>query len=487
MVSVMDRWRELPNWCEPRLATQPTPGRVSRLPQIAGLAQRLGIPLMPWQAYAIRVGTEIDESGLPAYRDVLVTAGRRAGKTIISFLVMLDRCLQQGPRKIVVHTAQGLTDLTESWEEELDPIITESGLGAVAKYKGSFGSFKPRVIFRANGSRINLLSASGKTGHGKKTDLVVFDEAWTILDATREQALKPTLRTVPDAQTWTISTEGNDRSWYLSTKIDRYSERLLSGQPTMSCILTWGADENADIEDPAVWAKSVPSWGINVGPREIQHEFNEFDNKADFARAVLNIRQGQEQTAAISASAWNAVVGEAKDLAGDIWLGADATPERDRAIIVASDGAAVEVVEARNGVLWINDFLDQLAAKNADVVGVVTAARGPLGGLIDRNVGGLRLIELTATEVADACTNFYDAVIAESISVLRHHELDAARRVSTVLPRSGKWVWGRVDSTTNVSPMYAATFALEGARNRQDSIGFWVGGLDQFSYRDTRE
>ena len=69
----------LPRWATPRSADRETLGG-----EVGALARQLGQPLMPWQQLVADVGLELDpESGLPAYREIVVTVPRQSGKTTL--------------------------------------------------------------------------------------------------------------------------------------------------------------------------------------------------------------------------------------------------------------------------------------------------------------------------------------------------------------------------------------------------------------------
>jgi hypothetical protein len=69
--------------CPPRYATRRRAERETFGPELAAIADKLGQPLMPWQRLVADVGGEISElTGLPAYREVVVTVPRQSGKAL---------------------------------------------------------------------------------------------------------------------------------------------------------------------------------------------------------------------------------------------------------------------------------------------------------------------------------------------------------------------------------------------------------------------
>ena len=57
------------------------------------IGEALGQPFMPWQSLIADVGCEIDgDTGLPAYRRVIVTVPRQQGKTTLFLSWQINRC-----------------------------------------------------------------------------------------------------------------------------------------------------------------------------------------------------------------------------------------------------------------------------------------------------------------------------------------------------------------------------------------------------------
>src|SRR6266702_1850339 len=209
--------------CSPKFATRRRPERDSFGPELARIAASLGQPFMPWQSAAAMVGCEIDgQTGLPAYRKVLITVPRQQGKTTLYLSWQIDRCIS--PRwaqpQRSAFTAQSGKDARDKWLDELFPLIRRSralkpGAGLTARIYEGMGN---EYIKFTNGSLIRLLSTSASSGHSKTLHQAVLDEIWHDTDSRREQGLGPAMLTIADAQLLFCSTAGNDASVIL----DRY-------------------------------------------------------------------------------------------------------------------------------------------------------------------------------------------------------------------------------------------------------------------------
>lgn len=69
--------------CTPRFATPRNYSRKTLGPLVGEIASALGTPLMPWQQYVADVALEIDpDTGLLAYREIVLTVPRQSGKDL---------------------------------------------------------------------------------------------------------------------------------------------------------------------------------------------------------------------------------------------------------------------------------------------------------------------------------------------------------------------------------------------------------------------
>src|SRR5882724_7540862 len=206
--------------CSPKHATRRRPERPTFGGELVSIGSALRQPFMPWQRDAAMVGCEIDPAtGLPAYREVIITVPRQQGKTTLYLSWQINRCTS--PRwaqpQRSAFTAQSGKDARDKWLDELFPLIRRSRkvmplVGRI--YEGMGNEY---VRFR-NGSLIRLLSTSTSSGHSKTLHQAVLDEIWHDADNRREQGLRPAMITTADAQVLVCSTAGTDASVVLNRK-----------------------------------------------------------------------------------------------------------------------------------------------------------------------------------------------------------------------------------------------------------------------------
>src|SRR5215471_14351615 len=160
--------------CGPRFATPRRPDRESLGPAVAALAELIGQPLMPWQRQVADVGLEVDEEGLPFYREVTFSVPRQSGKTTLILAWELHRALGWaqvlGPQRIA-YSAQTGKDAREKLLEDQLPILERHRrILQIARVRVANGT--ESVVWR-NGSRLVLLASGPDSGHGKTIDLGV--------------------------------------------------------------------------------------------------------------------------------------------------------------------------------------------------------------------------------------------------------------------------------------------------------------------------
>ena len=75
--------------------------------EVAAVAAQLGQPLMPWQRQVADVALELlPGTHTPAYREVIVTVPRQAGKSSLVLCIELQRCLRWPGAPRVAYSAQ---------------------------------------------------------------------------------------------------------------------------------------------------------------------------------------------------------------------------------------------------------------------------------------------------------------------------------------------------------------------------------------------
>lgn len=268
--------------CEPRFATLRTRRRTLGS-QVADTGRLIGLPLLPWQRRVVGVALE-QVRGRPAYRDVLVSVPRQSGKSTLA-LALITWVMVTRPGSHVLYSAQTRQAARQKMLTSWWPRLAASPYGADLSLFRGFGN---ETIEHANGSLLQLLSATESAGHGETCDLVVVDEAWVHQDSRVEQSVRPTMATRKDAQLWAISTAGTGRSTWWRGKLDAGISAAHMGLDSGVACFDWSAAEHANPADETTWQGCMPALGRLVDVDTVRADLANM-GVSEFARAYCNM------------------------------------------------------------------------------------------------------------------------------------------------------------------------------------------------------
>lgn len=256
---------------------------------------------MPWQRMVADVASEYDPvTGLPAYREVVLTVPRQSGKTTEELIFAIDRALMWGRPQRIAYTAQTGLDARLKIINDFGPALQRSPFrAAVARVSRANGD--TAINFRA-GSRIEVLASAEEAGHGRTLDQAMIDEAFADEDDRREQGILPAMATRADAQLFVFSTMGTGRSAYLNRKVDAGRIAVEAGLTSGIAYFEWSAEDDADPDDPRTWRSCMPALGHTIAEPVVQHARDTMTD-GEFRRAYLN-QQREHDDRWLPAGAW---------------------------------------------------------------------------------------------------------------------------------------------------------------------------------------
>lgn len=450
--------------CKPRWATPRSHERESFGPAIAAVAEQLGQPLMPWQRLVADVGGELDPAtGLPAYREVILTVPRQSGKTTLVLSWEVQRALGWGSPQKILYSAQTGADARKKLVEDQFPILAPRmkrlGIQSLPRANGNEG-----VVWK-NGSRLILMASGEDAGHGKTIDLGIKDEFFADWDNRRDQALIPAMATRAAAQVLTLSTAGTDQSVPYNEAVERGRRAVDDGVRSGIAYFEWSASPDDDPDDPEVWRRCMPALGHTINEAVVRHARQTLVD-SEFRRAFLNIPTKADDRV-IPAAAWDAVCDPDVSPVGALVFSLDVNPERSAAAIVAAsrgERPVCELVEHRQGIGWLLERAAELDRRWSSPVWVVDGS-GPARSLVaDMERLGLTVKVLSPGEVIEACAGFFDGVVDGSLSVRTHPKLNDAVAGAAKRTVGDAWAWTRRHASADVTPLVAATCAVREAR-----------------------
>lgn len=473
--------------CVPMWGTPRNPDRATYGGRVAKIARILGTPLMPWQRYVADVALEVDpETGLLAYRHVLLMVPRQSGKTTLLLALMVWRA-NAWQKQNILYAAQKRQAARKKFEEEHVATLKECKALA-GKFTVRMTNGDESIRWIRTRSRHGITANGETSGHGETLDLGVLDEAFAHEDGRMEQAFSPAMITRPQPQQWVVSTAGTAKSAFLNDKREIGRKAVEAGLPTRIAVFDWTAPDDANPHEPETWWATMPALGHTVTEAAVSAERDSMPLK-DFKRAYLNITNLDEieDDPNVPTEQWPALA-DAKSQPGDrIVVAADIAPNRSSAAIAVcgmrEDGRHhVEIIEHRDGTDWLLPRLLQVITTHKPLA-VALDAIGPTGTLLTPlQQAGLHtpadaaapekgdLAVPTAREVAAACGAWTDACRQDTLRHLDQAPLNAALAGARSRPLGDAYAWSRKGSSSDISPLIAATIARWGYETRAHLI-----------------
>lgn len=451
---------------------------------------------MPHQRYIAEVGGEYDPvTGIPYYREVVVTIMRQHGKTTLNLSWQLHRCLS--PRwtqpQRSAFTAQSGKDARDKFLDELFPLIRSSRKLRPLIGRINEGMGNESIRFR-NGSLIRLLSTSTSSGHSKTLHQAVLDEIWHDADDRRQQGLRPAMITIPDAQLLICSTAGTDESVILNEKVE--AGRLAVEQDIDSGIayFEWSAPDDWDPDDDESFFEFMPAlcpdppcrcgaddggWRHTITIDAVRAERHAM-KPPEFARAYGNRKQGRAETKVrvIAEDAWNEMADPQPQRPTGSAFAVHVSLDRKRVYIAYAgrreDGRfLVGLVEPpRDGVRGVAERMAQLRETwNPAAIVVDTRSErltldlkrvgiSPSDDIEQPKVGDL--VIPSAADTAAAYAVFVDAAQDDQLRHADDGPVNAALDVAKTRPLAGGLTWDtRGDDIGSLKAVTLALWAFE--------------------------
>ena len=439
-------------------------------------ADVLKVPLLPWERWFLIHALELLPDGTPRFRTVLLLVARQNGKSTTLQVLALFVMYVLGV-DLVIGTAQDLDTAEEVWQGAVDMAEGVPEMAAeIVKVNRTNGKHSLDI---ESGSRWKVKAASRRAGRGLSGDLTLLDEVREHQRWDTWAAITKTTMAKPRAQTYAASNAG-DRNSVVLAYLRRMAHTSLGdpdgfagdsgagdngrGDDSMG-IFEWSATPGCDIWDRRGWAQANPSLGHTITERAISSAAAT-DPEDVFRTEVLC--QWVDFLAAspdeLNVMTWLGC--EQPDAApvGAITLGADVAPWQSSASISAcgdnGDGTpVVELVDSRPRADWLPARLAEIAARN-QVAAIGIDPNGPIGSMLgDFERAGLDVTILDGKDTTRALTSLSAAVASRQVAHRGQPELAAAVSGARRRRVGDGHRWSRSDSTTDISPLVAATWA----------------------------
>lgn len=438
----------------------PSGGSTSAGDEAVELAAIAGLHLFPWQQDVLRWSLAERTDGKWAAFEVGLIVSRQNGKGSILEARQLAGLFLLGER-LQVHTAHEFKTCLEHFLRVSSLIENCPDLyREVRIIRQADGA---QSIELRNGNRLRFLTRSKSSGRGFSSDALYLDEAMQLERRTMG-SIMPTMSARPNPQIWYTASAPLEESEVLHS----IRERGLSGDTEQRLFFaSWEASPDDDPTSPDVWAACNPSYGLVLEPEAVRQESLSL-HPDEFARERLGVPTppASKSTPPITPDAWAAILDTASAAVDPIVLGIDATPDRRASSIAVAgrraDGLAhVDLIDNRQGISWLVERIVDLNAKWSPLAVVVDPA-SPAGAVVaELEIAGVPIVKRNVNQLATACGAFVDAVAERTVHhrghPLMHAAVQGARKRNV---GESLWAWSRKDSSTDISPLVAATLAF---------------------------
>nr|WP_181035648.1 terminase [Clavibacter michiganensis] len=495
---------------EPRLWTKPlrelTPDTSLGFEVIDFAREILGVELYPWQCWLLIHALELLTDGQYRFRRVIVLVARQQGKTTLasvlaSWWLYVDSARHPDrvpPMKFkIVGVAQNLDIAREPWAAVklwCDPkpeTAEESDLAiralqnATAKVSDTNG--KEAIVAR---SRAHYEIRAAKNARGKPAARVLMDEMREQKEWAAWNAVSQTTKSFWNGMLFGLSNAGDAGAVVLRTQRDAAMADILewesyveagiatiedfaNGRDTSLALFEWSAPDDCAKDDVDGILQANPS--IGYGSMTVQSALADIRGMTDagYRTEVLCQWVTSRVESFIDIKEWTNLqkpISEIRIRKGTrtVW-GVDTSHDRSMSWISAAtfteDGKPFATVRtSRAGMLWVPDYLEQLAEASGHYE-VVLQGRGvaAVEFIEPLEKRGLTVHAIEGGTFALATGRMRDRVRAGDLVIIKQPDVDIAVEGGVVTNYAENMAWSRRGSLpVDISGLVSETNALYG-------------------------
>jgi hypothetical protein len=446
------------------------------------------MPLDEWQEQALEAAMGERADGRWASKFVGISAPRQNGKSQLIVARALAGALLFGEKMIII-SAHETDTAREIWKRLVD--VIESNPSLEKRVTGRMDAINREFIAFGKGAErqtIKLKARRSSGSRGFSADCLLLDEA-QILGKHAWGSIVPTMSAMPNPQMWlfgTPPTEDDDPFAFSRVRDSGISKRA------RHCWLEWSADPDDDIDDPDIWAKANPAYGIRISYEACADDRSAMDDE-QFARERLGMWALAKAGGVIPAPSWEDATRDLSVAVDRLTLGVEVGPDLAWASVALAgqredEGWHFELDEDQHtrgrGTAWLVPHLQYLTANNPKIRSVVVDVHGPVAGLLeqresrwyfrgaDGKVTTLEATPVTVAELGAGCANVLAGITTGWLHHIGQPQFTAAALAAgkRALGDTGMWVWSRKTATSDITPIQAATLALIGARAQTQNV-----------------
>jgi phage terminase large subunit-like protein len=250
---------------EPRIHTPLLKGR-TKSQEVADLAEKIGLPLIPWQRWVLDDLLSVDENDMWIKKTGLILVSRQSGKTHLARMLILAHLFIWGSKNVLGMSSNRNMALDTfrnvAFTIEDNPFLKDQ----VRQIRLANGQ---ESITLKNGARYEIAAATRDAPRGKTADFLYLDELREWSEEAFTAAL-PVTRARPNSMTLMTSNAGDG----FSTVLNDLRERSLSYPPKTLGYYEWSAPQHCKIHDRKAWAMANPALGYLVTEETLEEAVN---------------------------------------------------------------------------------------------------------------------------------------------------------------------------------------------------------------------
>jgi phage terminase large subunit-like protein len=246
---------------EPRIHTPLLKGN-SKVDEVADLAEKIGLPLIPWQRFVLQDLLSTDESDNWRKKTALVLVARQNGKTHLARMLILSHLFLWGSKNVLGMSSNRNMAL-DTFRQVAYTIEDNQFLkNQVRQIRLANGQ---ESISLLNGARYEIAAATRDAPRGKTADFLYIDELREWSEEAFTAAL-PVTRARPNSMTLMTSNAGDG----FSTVLNDLVERCKSYPPENLGYYEYSAPQHCKIHDRKAWAMANPALGHLITEQTLQ-------------------------------------------------------------------------------------------------------------------------------------------------------------------------------------------------------------------------
>ncbi len=282
---------------------------ILKLRHAKGAVAGRAFKLEPWQRRIVEdlFGWKRRADDSRRYRIAYVEVPRKNGKSTLAAAIALYLLFEDDEPGAEVYSIAG--DIQQA-SLVFDPACLMIRNREEYAVQAKFLSSKKRIELPLDGSFYRAVAASKEASHGYNPSGILFDEIHNQSDRDLWDIMQTGTGARRQPLTLGISTAGHNRS-SICWELHQYSERILAGDVVDDYFyaVLYGADDDDDWTDPAVWAKANPNLGVSVSFEYLEEQCERAKRSAGLENSfrMLHLNQWVQQSIRwLKVREWNA-------------------------------------------------------------------------------------------------------------------------------------------------------------------------------------